>query len=281
MSPLAGVICTVDRAGHLARLLPAVLAQLPAGAEVVVVDQSGDEEHARIRAVVPPEVCLIRLDRRSLPAARNVGIAATRAPIVLFLDDDVVPFPGCLAGHLAAYRDPTVGGVVGRIVERRLRPNSRRVRNDIGWDGRIRVRLDGDTDGPIGSLKGANLSARRRALEEVGGFDEGWGGTALLEDADLSERLARRGWRLWFAAGAGVEHFHAETGGVRVGSPEATERWRFRNTARFLVRHRGRGAAVHATPTRIVVAAARAVRWRRPAAVPELLGAWVRGLGAP
>ncbi|MEZ4237535.1 MAG: hypothetical protein R3F59_15590 [Myxococcota bacterium] len=44
---------------------------------------------------------------------------------MLFLDDDARLHPGCLDAHRAAFVDPTVGGVVGQIVERVLRPNAR------------------------------------------------------------------------------------------------------------------------------------------------------------
>ncbi|MCB9698333.1 MAG: glycosyltransferase family 2 protein [Alphaproteobacteria bacterium] len=275
--PLAVVVCTVGRSDELARLLPVLAPQAEAlGAELLVVDQSDDEEHARVEALLPAGVRLIRR-APGLPAARNAGLAATTAPIVLFLDDDTSPAPGCLSAHLEPFRDPTVGGAVGRIVERRLRPNSRRLRNDLAWDGRIRVRLDTTEDGPIGSLKGANMSVRRRAVEQVGGFDEGWGGTALLEDADLSERLIRAGWRLRYAARAAVEHLHAPTGGVRQEGAEQTERWRFHNTARFLRRHRGMGGVLVATPTWMALAAARGLRWRRPGSTAQLISAWWAG----
>ena len=276
--PLSVVVCTVDRSDELARLLPTLVPQGEAlGAELLVVDQSDDPEHARVRSACPPSVRILRRAVRSLPAARNAALATTSAPVVLFLDDDVVCAPGCLAAHLAPYADPTVGGVAGRIVERRLRANSATLRNDLGWDGRIRVRLDATGEGPIGSLKGAHMSVRRGAVEQVGGFDETWGGTALLEDADLSERLVRAGWRLVFAGRASVEHFHAATGGVRRADERETEWWRFHNTARFLRRYRGRRGLLLATPTWAAIAAARGARWRSPSAAGELMAAWWAG----
>jgi GT2 family glycosyltransferase len=276
--PLSVVLATLGRPGPCAAVLRQVLAQLPPGGEVLVVDQSGPLQAEDLRAVVAsdPRARWCPSAPPSLPRARNVGLAAARGAIVLFLDDDVVLHPGCLAAHLGAYDDPTVGGVAGRIVERRLRPNARRLRNDVGWDGRIRTRLDHPADGWVGTAKGANMSFRRAALAQVGGFDLGFAGTSLLEDADASARVVGAGWRIRFVAAAAVDHEHLSTGGVRRPPAEAL-RWRFHNTARYLRRHRGLPGLLLATPTFAALAGRAAVAERRAGPAIDLARAWVRG----
>lgn len=275
------VVATVDRPGPCADVVRAALAQLPPGGEVVVVDQSGPAEAEALRALVgaDPRVRLLSSAPPSLPRARNVGVAAAAGAVVVFLDDDVALHPGCLAAHLAAFADPRVGVVAGRIVEARLRPNARRLRNDVGWDGRIRTRLDEVHDGVVATAKGANMSFRRAALLAAGGFDEGFGGTSLLEDADASARVAREGWVVRFVAAAAVDHLHLPSGGVRRGRPDpATSR--FHNTARYLRRHRGLAGLVAAAPTFGALAAREALRTRRPRVAAHLLRAFVRGARA-
>jgi hypothetical protein len=71
-------------------------------AEVVVVNTGGGGARARfaplgVRVVETPEV-------RYVGAARNLGIAATRAPVVAFLAGDCRAEPGWLAARLAAHR---------------------------------------------------------------------------------------------------------------------------------------------------------------------------------
>ncbi|MEM6926346.1 MAG: glycosyltransferase [Myxococcota bacterium] len=280
MDSLTVVVATLERPESVARLLPEVLAQAPADAEVRVVDQSS----APARLAVAET--LRQLDDArlvhdlhhppGLPAARNAGVARSEGRIVLFLDDDVELRPGCIAAHLAAYRDPTVGGVVGRIEERRLVPNAWRVTNRIGRSGRIVTRLDGPDARDIETLKGANMSLRRSAIEQAGGFDVGFGGTSLLEDADLSARVRKLGFRLRYEPDAAVLHQHVPTGGVRHGAPDAAW-WRFHNTARYVRRHYG----VVAAPELLWTFGWIAVReglWRRDPRRPlQLLGALRRG----
>lgn len=274
---LAVIVPTFGRPALAARLLVRVAQQAEPEDEILVVDQSGDSDHAALLAALPPRVAALRLSPPGLPAARNAGIAATRAPIALFLDDDALPHPGCLDAHRRAFDDPTVGGVVGRIHELRLRPNRARTTNRISLGGRILTRLDGDRPAPIETLKGANMSVRRRALAEVGGFDEGYGGTALLEDADLSVRLARAGWALRYEPAAAVDHAHVEHGGVRQGSREATERWRFRNTAYFVRKHRGGAGLLPAALVFGAIAARLGWRERDPGLPGRLMAAFAAG----
>jgi GT2 family glycosyltransferase len=276
---LAVVVATVGRPDAALEVLRDLLLQLGPGDEVVVVDQSAPAERAPVAAFCEGAVGLrhVEADLRSLPAARNRGIAETTAPIVLFLDDDVRLHPGCLAGHRRAYRDPTVGGVVGRIVERSLAPNARQTTNRVDRGGRIRTRLDGREACEIETLKGANMSFRRLALVEAGPFDEGYGGTALLEDADQSVRVRAAGWRLRFEPEAGVDHLHLPSGGVRVGDELATARWRLHNIAQFVRRHGRVRDRPRVVATQVVVAARSALRARHLRGLRSLLAAYAVG----
>jgi GT2 family glycosyltransferase len=260
-----------------------IAAQLSEVDELVVVDQSaGALADAGRRAVeATPRARWLAHQPPGLPGARNRAVGATSAEVLLFFDDDVHLHGGCLEGHRRPYLDPEVGGVVGRIVERRLEANASRLCNAIGRDGRIRTRLDGCVAGEVASLKGANMSLRRQALWDAGPFEEALGGTALLEDAELSERVVRRGWRLRFAPDAAVDHDHDPEGGVRQPTSLATLQARFRNTGFFLGRHRPR----RDLPLVVAAHAAVAVRHGGPVRAPGLLTAlasgWRAGRTAP
>jgi GT2 family glycosyltransferase len=274
---LSIVVPTVGRSGWLLPLLDQLRSQAREGDEILVVDQSVGASRQALeqyaRSAGDPRLSVLALEGLGLPRARNVGLAHCRGEIVVFFDDDVILAEGCLEGHRAAYGDPTVGGAVGRIRERALRPNARRTTNRVGWSGRIHTNLEGEREGPIETLKGANMSLRRRALEQLGsGFDEGYAGTALLEDADLSVRLTRLGWRLRFVPQAALEHLHVPTGGVRTGGPDAAW-WRFRNTAYFVRRHRGARGALPLWATFLALAGREAARARSPARGLALMGA--------
>lgn len=286
MAPsIAVIVCTLDRAGPLADVLGDLSAQLPDDGEVLVVDQSDDADRARqvIRELGDGRVRGMHTTP-GLPAARNLGMAHTRAPILWFVDDDVRLHPGCLQAHLDAYADPRVGGVVGRIDEVRVAPNSPVVTNRVDRGGRVRTRLDGRVRQEIETLKGCNMSFRRLALERAGGFDPGFAGTAFLEDADASTRVRADGWRLRFEPAASLTHLSTPSGGVRQATAMDHEWWRFHNTGRFVRRHRGMLGASATLLTFGAIALERTVRWGRPDAAPRLLGAlgrgWVDGQGA-
>ena len=281
MARLAVVIATLNRPIAVMDVLRDVLEQAVADTEIAVVDQSDpgalDAVSSGIAALSDVRIRHIHREERGLVGARNCGVRETSAPIVLFLDDDVRLGAGCLRGHLRAYTDPTVGGVVGRIEERVAHPNARRTQNRLDLGGRIRTRLDGDCPVPIQTLKGANMSFRRVALAEAGPFDASYRGTAILEDADMSHRVARAGWSLRYEPSAPVVHLSLPSGGVRVGSDQETERWRFQNTGYFMRRHRGGLALVPMTLTFGAIATRRALEWRRPVALPQLMIALARG----
>jgi hypothetical protein len=134
-------------------------------------------------APVPVELLVVPDRNRAGPArVRNEGWAGARHDWVAFLDDDVLPAPDWLA---ALIRDldqpPEVGGVQGVVtVPRSVRPDD--------WErstaGLARA-----------AWATADMAYRRRALADVGGFDERFP-RAYREDADLAYRVRRCGWLL-------------------------------------------------------------------------------------
>ncbi len=280
MRSVSIVLCTLGRPRLLVGVLGDLAAQLPARGEVVVVDQSEGEARRATQAWLAARgdarTRLLCAPPRGLPEARNLGLEQARGEVVLFLDDDVRLAPGCVQAHLRALERPGVGAVVGRVVERGMRPNAPPTVNEVGPDGRVRTNLTGRAPQPVGTLKGANMSLRREVLDQMGPFDSGFRGTALLEDADMGERVWRAGWSVWFEPEAELIHLSAPRGGVRQGSDWETERWRFHNTALFLRKHRPRARA-RAWATFAAIALRRAAQWRDPAASLRLMAAFEEG----
>lgn len=273
------IVATRNRGDAPVQVVRDVLAQ-SIDAEVVVVDQSDPEARvasaAAFAALEAPGLRYVSSGTVGLPAARNEALAHASAPVVLFLDDDVRLLAGCLEAHLAAYADPWVGGVTGRIVERVVRPNAATTTNRLSLGGRVRTRLDGPTATELATTKGANMSFRRVALDSAGPADAGFAGTAFLEDADWSTRVRRLGWTLRYEPAAAVIHLSLPAGGCRADDDAKREWWRFRNTAFFVRRHRPWTAPV-VLGTFGLVAARRAVEWRSPLAPARLVGALVAG----
>lgn len=88
MEPVSVVIPTYNRARLVGRAIRSALAAIDEGDEIVVVDDgSTDDTEARVRAF-GSKVRYIRTRNGGVSAARNVGIEASRCPMVALLDSD-------------------------------------------------------------------------------------------------------------------------------------------------------------------------------------------------
>ena len=149
--------------------------------------------------------------------ARNAALARSAGELVAFLDDDVRVPPEWLATLVPFYDERSVGGVGGfvrhpgsrRLVTRLLRPalglSSRRYRIDWGGFHAIPWASHPERDQDADWLSGCNMSFRRVALEQVGGFDEGYGRYGF-DDVDIGLRVRRAGWRLVSSQRLAVTH---------------------------------------------------------------------------
>jgi glycosyltransferase involved in cell wall biosynthesis len=112
---IAAILTTHNRAHLLPRVLDGLERQRLARHryEILAVDDGSTDETQDILASYVHRLPLriVRQAPSGLAAAKNLGIFMSRAPILLFLDDDDVADPGLLAAHLAThlrYPDATV-----------------------------------------------------------------------------------------------------------------------------------------------------------------------------
>ena len=113
------VIPTRNRLEYLQLAIRSVLHQSLRELECLVIDDRSDDGTRQwLESVDDPRVRPILLDRsRERSAARNTGLEATRAPFVLFLDDDdLLARHGLEAGLRTAHRFPQAAMIVGRQV---------------------------------------------------------------------------------------------------------------------------------------------------------------------
>jgi GT2 family glycosyltransferase len=263
---LSVIIPTMNRGEILYSTIKQVLAQQGCAFELIIVDQSDDpmaiDNRSFVENVHDPRITYLWVDRKNLPNARNIGIGQASAPIILFLDDDVILLrDNFLTAHLAAFEDDEVGGATGRSVERTMISNARRTSCHVSLGGRTIVNLMGLEQQTIGTCKGSNMSFRAKVFEAIGGFDRR---TELLEDADFSVRVSKAGWKLLFLPEAELLHLSAASGGVRLGGALQTERCRFRSTAYYILKHRGWLGFVPFLTTFFLIASFRVWRFRSP-----------------
>ena len=209
------------------RQVGACLASLSRGlsefsSEVIVVDNgSQDQTCAVVRETRPDAQLLCNPDNRGVAPARNQGIRLAQGEYILILDDDTVVQPGAL-DSLIRYMEnqPKVGlcgpkltGADGELqLSCRRFPTlidklARRLPSAAARKVTRKVEMadwDHQTIRAVDYVIGACQVIRRRALQEVGQFDERifYG----PEDVDLCLRLQQAGWRVMYNPDAVVAH---------------------------------------------------------------------------
>ncbi len=214
---LSVVIPTYNRADLLPRCLKALVEQtLPADRfEICVVDDgSTDGTSNVVRDLTenfPRYKILCIQGRHCGPAfARNLGIAHTSAPILLFMDDDVLAFPDLLNEHLLWHteRHPELhAAVLGLVEPSETQPLTRlnKWANQSGVQFGYNL-ISKEDDVPYSFFYTANLSLKRAFLEKER-FDESFP-YAAWEDIELAFRLKKRGLRIVLNRAARAQHEH-------------------------------------------------------------------------
>jgi N-acetylglucosaminyl-diphospho-decaprenol L-rhamnosyltransferase len=243
---VAAVVVSHGHAAELDELVPALLAQSD---EVVVV--------ANVPGSVGETPELVRVLENERPlgfaANANLGIAATRADLVVLANPDTRPESDAVA-VLAAFAEsrPRCGVAGPRLVypDGRWQPSRRRfpgVRGTIVRRTPLRALfpplerqfdhylLDEQPARPVEAdwMLGAFLLLRREMLVELGGFDPGF--RLYGEDIDLCYRAAKAGWERWQVPAAVVQHSHAAVSDRRFLTRHTL--WHWRSILRFVRKH--------------------------------------------
>lgn len=218
----AAIVVNWNGQDYLPRCLDALLAQVPAPAEVLVVDNHSDDGSRELLAQRYPQVRVLDTGANRGPChARNVGAAAVGHERLLFVDNDVVLHEGAVAAMLERLdREPTAGMVQARS----LCGDDPNVVHYDGGDlhflGTLVLRnwyrplaeADRPT-GPIGAAIALCFLTKRSLYQQVGGFDENL--FILYEDNEFAYKLRMRGHTVWLCPDALCTHL-AGTAGLSV-----------------------------------------------------------------
>ncbi len=237
---LSVVIPTFNRLTTLRHVLPSLLNQtLPAQAyEILIADsQSTDGTDAFAREIAEREgtgrVRYLPGAYGSRAAARNAGIVASRAPVVLFTDADIIASPDLCERHAAGHaaHGARKVAIVGCELQVRSLEDYRRQRDEPS----VRRPLHPPTRRRLSWLYflTGNASVRREDLLAVGGFDEAFTGYGH-EDLELGYRLVRHGVEILYDPQAINYHWHPVAFGEQMGRMELAGI----STVRFYRKHK-------------------------------------------
>jgi len=210
------VLPTHDRRDAVVAVVRALLAEDVRGSEVVVVDDGstdGTLEALEALAREDARVVVLHQANAGKRAANAAATARARGRVLLFLDDDVLPGPGLLAGHLRAHegRDDLV--VVGYMPTVVPQPTTgagfATVLYADEYEGRCR-RYEEDPEDVLQHLWMGNVSLTRAGYERAGLADlEGF--SFRHEDRDIGLACREAGLTGVFDRRLAATHRHSRT----------------------------------------------------------------------
>jgi GT2 family glycosyltransferase len=264
------IVVNRDGGGALFRALASLERQKGVALSLVVVDNgSASEERARIAREAPSARVIGFTRNLGFAGGANEGIARTRAPFVLLLNNDAVLDPDYVARLAARLElDGRIAAAQGLV----LKEDGREVDGaGLEWNARgeaLPILSGADASAtPRDPFEVSGVSAtaalyRREALEAVARGGAAFDGSffAYYEDVDLSLRLSRAGWRFVCDPRALARHEGSRTGRR---TPFRRALWTARNRWRTLFRNFTPGLLARSLPAllRADLSHVRAVGW--------------------
>ena len=161
---------------------------------------------------------LIHLDKPNTCKYLNLGWKKAKAPILLYLDDDVTITEKTITSHIDSFNDSSIQAVSGRVInDGEVTAADPRV-GKIFWFGAIFIKnFSYEKQAFVDFPYGCNMSFRKKTLEAVGGFDERLAPPIYsFNEIDIGYRINK----IWpksiiFKPGSLVYHHRYKSGGTR------------------------------------------------------------------
>jgi GT2 family glycosyltransferase len=181
---LSIILATYNRRAVLAHTLDKLeRLELRRDMEVIVVDNSSDQDVTSVTRD-RPNLVLLQLKQNRGPCAKAYGVQRARGDLLLFLDDDSYPRPGCLDRLIARFNADPALAAAGFTVH--LPDGSQ------------------ECSALPHVFVGCGVGLRASAVRAVGGLDASF--FMQAEEYDLTFRLLHSGWKAEVFPDLQVEH---------------------------------------------------------------------------
>jgi len=214
-------IPTYGRDRELTDTLQALLTLTEPADEILVLDQTPKHDSATQQQLetwqAEDQIRWLQLEQPSITQAMNLALQESRSCFVLFLDDDIIPYPDIVLGHRNCHRDhPHIWASVGQIIQPWQKPESvaapRRLhglRKDFDFPFHSTIATT------VANVMAGNLCVHRQRALEIGGFDQNYVGAAYRFETDFARRTEAAQGVIRFCPQARIDHLRAERGGTR------------------------------------------------------------------
>ena len=227
MSHTLSTIIVNYNAGLLLRKCVDSLLACPLDIEIILVDNaSSDASLDGLQDL--SQVCVIRNPANvGFAAACNIGVQASSAPFLLFLNPDCFFQPDAISPLLAGLQSGDRVGMVGGLLVNNDGTEQGGSRRAVPTPWRSLVRAFGlqrfanrwpklfydfhlhkqplpDEPIEVEAISGACMLVKREVMEDVGLLDEGY--FLHCEDLDWCMRFRQKGWKILFVPDARISH---------------------------------------------------------------------------
>lgn len=220
------IVATKDRKLDLLKFIESLNNQKVFPDEFLVVDASDNPFKEEIEKAVTQNYQFKYIKAEpGLTKQRNIGIKESTGDIFCFFDDDIILEPDYLKVLKDSFeKHPEIGGFSGKTTDVNPKKNWRYYLMQFFYclfqlsyfDNKGRIRKSffnnnyhlGKKENYIEFTSGCCMSFTKKALQEVGGFDEKLSTYCFMEDVDISYRVSRK-YKILYNPKARCLHNHS------------------------------------------------------------------------
>jgi GT2 family glycosyltransferase len=232
---LSVLIVAYESRDDLSKTLPALLAELGDGDELIVVDNKPGDGSAEVAGELAPQARIVRPGRNTgFAGGADAGAEAARGDLLVLLNPDAVPQPGFGEAIRRPWLEERGWAAWQALVADGAGETINSAGNPIHFSGIVwagghgRPLSEAPAPGEVPAASGACLAVPLSEWRRIGGFPPEF--FMYHEDVDLSVRLRMMGERVGIEPAAVVAHDYDFSA--------SADKWRWleRNRLAFLVR---------------------------------------------